>query len=207
VTELNTELRERAVLPVLIPLLAIVLTEVIVFSMSRVLLTVEKNQAVIVALGTTIAIMVGASFIAARPRMRSATIAGLLVVLFLGAVGAGAAALRQGPHYLKEEAASRPKLEVSAKDLAFSVKTLDLAPAGAIIDFTNADTQPHNMAIYPSENELDKAVFKGAIVPAGGKAEYDVGPMDPGDYYFHCDVHPTMSGDVVVKEASAEKSA
>ena len=46
-TETNTDLRERAVLPVLIPLLAIVLTEIIVFSMSRVLLAVDKNMSVV----------------------------------------------------------------------------------------------------------------------------------------------------------------
>ncbi len=206
---MNTELRERAVLPVLIPLLAIVLTEIVVFSMSRVLLAVDKNMAVVIALGAALAILVGAAFIAARPRLRSTTIIGLLVVLSLGAIGAGAYALREGPHYLKAEAASRPKIELSAKDLAFDKTALRISPTGAVIDFQNADTQPHNLAIYPSEEELESPLFKGAIIPAGGKTEYEVGPIEPGDYYFHCDVHPTMSGDVVVKEPdeSTEQTA
>jgi plastocyanin len=201
VTEINTDLRERAVLPVLIPLLAIVLTEIIVFSMSRVLLAVDKEMAVVVALGTALAILIGAAFVAARPRMRPQALIGALVVLGLAAVGAGAVALKEGPNYLKEEAANRPKLELSAKDLSFDKKALEIAPSGAVIDFQNADTQPHNFAIYPSEDELDKALFKGSIVPAGSKAEYEVPAIDPGEYYFHCDVHPTMSGDVVVKES------
>ena len=204
---MNTDLRERAVLPVLIPLLAIVLTEIIVFSMSRVLLAVDKNMAVVIALGAALAILIGAAFIAARPRVRSATIIGLLAVLGIGAVGAGAYALREGPHYLKEEAANRPTIELSAKDLAFDKKALQISPSGALIDFQNADTQPHNLAIYPSEDELETALFKGSIIPAGGKAEYDVGPIEPGDYYFHCDVHPTMSGDVVVKEPDESSEA
>jgi plastocyanin len=207
VTELNTDLRERAVLPILIPLLAIVLTEVIVFSMSRVLLAVDKNKAVVIALGTALAILIGAAFFAARPRMRPSTIAGVLVVLLIGAVGAGAYALQQGPHYLKEEAADRPKLELSAKDLAFSTKTLEFPPSGAVIDFRNADTQPHNLAIYPSEEALEDPLFKGAIVPAGGGAAYDVEPIKAGKYYFHCDVHPTMSGEVVVKAEAKEQEA
>ena len=206
-TEMNTDLRERAVLPVLVPLLAIVLTEIIVFSMSRVLLAVDKNQAVVVALGAALAILIGATFIAARPRMRSSTLVGLLVVLGIGAVAAGAYALREGPHYLKEEAANRPKIELSASDLSFDKKELQLSPSGAVIDFQNADTQPHNLAIYPSEDELDKALFKGSIVPAGGKAEYEVPAIAAGEYYFHCDVHPTMSGDVVVKEPDATTEA
>jgi plastocyanin len=207
VTEINTDLRERAVLPVLIPLLAIVLTEIIVFSMSRVLLAVDKNMAVVIAMGAAVAILVGASFIAAQPRMRSTTILGLLTVLALGAVGAGAYAMREGPHYLKEEAANRPKIELSAKDLSFDKKQLQISPSGALIDFQNADTQPHNLAIYPSEDELETALFKGAIIPAGGKTEYDVGPIEAGDYYFHCDVHPTMSGDVAVREPDEASEA
>jgi plastocyanin len=185
-----------------------VLTEVIVFSMSRVLLAANKDQAVVIALGTAIAIMIGASFFAARPRISPRAVAGFLVLLFVGAVAAGAVAYQKGPLYLKEEAANRPKIELSAKDLAFDKKEVEISPAGAVIDFKNADTQPHNFAMYPSETELDKALFKGAIVPASGSAEYDVGPIEIGTYYFHCDVHPTMSGDVVVKEAAAaEKSA
>ena len=206
-TEINTDLRDRAVLPVLVPLLAIVLTEIIVFSMSRVLLAVDKNMAVVIAMGAAVAILVGASFIAAQPRMRSQTVIGLLTVLALGAVGAGAYAMREGPHYLKEEAANRPKIELSAKDLAFDKKQLQISPAGALIDFQNADTQPHNLAIYPSEDELDTVLFKGAIIPAGGKTEYEVGPIEAGDYYFHCDVHPTMSGDVAVKEPDEASEA
>jgi plastocyanin len=209
VTEVNTDLRERAVLPVLIPLLAIVLTEIIVFSMSRVLLAVDKNMAVVIALAAAIAILIGAAFVAARPRMRSQTLIAGLVVLGIGAVGSGAYALREGPHYLKVEAANRPRIELSANDLVFDKKALELSPAGALIDFDNADTQPHNLAIYPSADELDAALFKGSIIPAGGKTEYEVGHIEPGEYYFHCDVHPTMSGDVVVKEPehSAEESA
>ena len=199
-SQTNTDLRERAVLPVLIPLLAIVLTEIIVFSMSRVLLAVDKNMAVMIALGVAVAILIGASFIAARPRVGSRAVMGLLVVLGIGAVAAGAYAMQQGPHYLKEEAANRPKIELSARDLAFDKKALQISPSGALIDFQNADTQPHNFAIYPSEDELDSPLFKGSIIPAGGKTEYEVGPIEPGEYYFHCDVHPTMSGDVTVKE-------
>lgn len=206
--EENADLRERAVLPILIPLVAIVLTEIVVFSMSRVLLALDKNGAVVVALVVAVAILIGAAFIAARPRMRSSTILGLLVVLGVVAVAAGAAAMRAGPHYLKEEAANRPKLDVSAADLAFDTDRLELSPGGAIITFDNADTQPHNIAIYPSEEQLEEPLFKGEIIPGGGSVTYEVGRIEPGEYYFHCDVHPTMKGEAVVEEhAPAEHEA
>ena len=202
-TQMNTDLRERAVLPVLIPLLAIVLTEIIVFAMSRVLLAVDKNMAVWIALAAALGIVIGASFVAARPRMRPQALVGALVVLGLGAVGAGAYAMREGPHYLKEEAANRPRIELGAADLAFDTKSLELSPAGAVIDFNNADTQPHNLAIYRSEEELESPLFKGSIIQAGGRTEYEIEPIEPGEYYFHCDVHPTMNGEVVVEEGDA----
>lgn len=192
------ELRERAVLPILIPLAAIVLIEIIVFSMSRVLLATGRMTAVAVALGTAIAILAGASFIAARPRFPTRTLTGLLTVLLIGAVAAGAIALKEGPAYLKEEAASRPKVAVTAKNLAFSVKTLKLAHEGTIVDFTNADTQPHNMAVYASKDKLDQAFFKGQITQPASESTYEIGKLAPGKYYFHCDIHPTMNGEAVV---------
>jgi len=55
----GTELRDRAVLPVLIPVLAIVLVEILVFSFSRVLLAAGEMPAVGIALATALAILVG----------------------------------------------------------------------------------------------------------------------------------------------------
>lgn len=201
----DVDLRERAVLPIFIPLIAIVLTEIIVFSMSRVLLAVDKNAAVVIALGAALAILIGAAFVAARPRMGSSAIVGLLVVTGLVAIAAGAAALREGPHYLKEEAASRPTIDVSAEDLAFDTDELEMPPAGAVIKFTNSDSQPHNIAIYESEENLEQALFKGEIVSGGGSVTYEVGRLEPGEHYFHCDVHPTMKGTVAVAEGEAEQ--
>jgi plastocyanin len=177
--------------------------------MSRVLLAVDKNMAVWIALAAAVGIMIGAAFVAARPRMRPQALIGGLVVLGLGAVGAGAYAMKEGPHYLKEEAANRPTIELSARDLVFDKKELELPPSGAVIHFANADSQPHNVAIYPSEDQLDSPLFKGAIIPGGGSTDYEIEPIEAGEYYFHCDVHPTMSGDVVVaaSEGSPEGAA
>lgn len=194
---MNTEMRERTILPVLIPVLAIMLTEVIVFSMSRVLLASGKNAAVAIALGTALAILVGSAAIAAGKRVRTSSIVGLLVLLGLVTVAAGAVAFQRGPAYEKEEAANLPTVKISAKDLAFSTKKLGLSTAGAKIQFTNADTQPHNIAIFADE-AMTKNVFRGEIVQGGQKATYQVGPLKAGMYHFHCDVHPQMEGEAEV---------
>ncbi|HYZ93632.1 MAG TPA: cupredoxin domain-containing protein [Actinomycetota bacterium] len=199
---MNQDLRERALLPVLIPIVAIIATEVLVFSMSRVLLAAGEQGAVVIALGVSVAILVGSAAVAANKRTRTASVLGLVTVVGLVAVAAGAVAMQRGPAYEREEAANLPEIEVSANNLAFDTKTLELAPSGAEIHFENADSQPHNIAIYPSASELNEPLFKGDIVPAGQKTVYKVGKNAPGEYYFQCDVHPTMNGKAVVEQGA-----
>jgi len=200
VTDERNELRERAVLPVLVPVLAILLTEVLVFSMSRVLLATGGKQAVAIALGTALAILIGATLIANAPKASTAAIMGPLTIVALGVIVAGAVAYKHGPVYPKEKAGEKTAaLAVSASNVKFSVKELDLPAHGASIDFSNQDTQPHNIAIFPSAKQLTTPLFRGAIVQPGQKASYEVGDLKPGSFYFHCDVHPTqMFGTVVV---------
>lgn len=199
----NTELRERAIYPILIPLGAVVIVEIVVFAMSRVLLVSGKTPATLIALAAAVGIMIGASFVAARPRMSSRAIAGLLVLTGIVTVGSGAWALTQKPFYEREAEANRPEVAVSAANLAFDTDELHLAAGGTVIEFDNADSQPHNIAIYPSEEELNESLFKGEIIDGGASTTYEVGAIEAGTYYFHCDVHPTMQGEAVVEEGAA----
>lgn len=199
---MNQDLRERAILPVLIPIAAIVVTEILVFSMSQVLLAAGEQMAVVIALAAAVAILVGAAAIASSRRIRPASVIGLLLVLGVLAVAAGAVAMQRGPAYEREEAANLPRINVSAENLAFDTKTLELSPQGGIIQFANADSQPHNIAIYPSASKLNDPLFKGDIIAAGQKTTYKVEAIEPGEYYFHCDVHPTMNGKTTVEQGA-----
>jgi plastocyanin len=92
--------------------------------------------------------------------------------------------------------------EVTASGLAFDTNEIDLAagePTKLTFDNQDAGT-PHNVAIYPSESEItpDKALFQGEVVTGPTKVTYDIPALDAGTYYFHCDIHPTMNGTVVV---------
>jgi plastocyanin len=196
------ELRDRAVLPVLIPVLAILLVEVLVFSYSRVLLAAGEMPAVGLALAAALVVLLGAAAIAASERMRSATITGLLVVVGLGVVVGGAAAAKKGPFWGNEPPQSAlPGVDVSAKALAFSTKTITLPPDNAVIKFKNEDNQPHNIAIFKTSKDLNAPLFRGTITQPGTTDVYKVGSLTAGQsYYFHCDVHPTqMFGTVTVK--------
>jgi len=88
---------------------------------------------------------------------------------------------------------------VTAQNIAFSPTELSL-PAGqaSTITFDNADAGvPHNIAIY-NDSSLSQNLFTGEIITGPTTAEYHVPALDAGEYYFHCDVHPNMSGSVVV---------
>jgi plastocyanin len=90
-------------------------------------------------------------------------------------------------------------LTVTAKALEFDTDEIDL-PAGqpTTITFDNQDAGiPHNIAIYNDES-LSETLFQGEQFPGIDSQEYPIPPLEPGTYYFHCDVHTTMSGSVVV---------
>lgn len=198
---MNQELRERTILPILIPVVAVILTEIVVFSVSRVLLAAGEQGAVIIAVAVAVAILVGAAAIAAGRRIRTSSVVAILVLAGIATVAAGAYAIQRGPAYEAEAAASRPTIEVVAADLAFDTDTLELSSEGTVIDFDNPDSQPHNIAIYPTEASLNDPLFKGEIIQAGQSITYEVPAIRPGEYYFHCDVHPTMNGTAVVSPA------
>jgi plastocyanin len=91
-------------------------------------------------------------------------------------------------------------ITVIAKNLAFDTKQIDL-PAGVqtTITFENQDAgTQHNIAIF-TDDTLSTVVFRGELVTGPNTVQYTIPALDPGTYYFHCDVHPTMNGSVVVK--------
>lgn len=72
-----------------------------------------------------------------------------------------------------------------------------------VIDFDNQDPAAtagqHNIAIFPSATALSDVLFRGDLISGPATAEYEVPALAAGQYYFHCDVHPQMTGQVVVE--------
>jgi plastocyanin len=70
------------------------------------------------------------------------------------------------------------------------------SPAGKpfALAFENEDEGvQHNVAIY-RDASAKGALFVGDLVPGPTTVTYDVPALDPGGYYFRCDVHPQMNG-------------
>ena len=99
-------------------------------------------------------------------------------------------------------------LDIVAKAVAFDTNCL-VAPAGQAFEITldNQDAAVgHNVAIWTkSPAEGGTALFTGEVFPGVAKQTYKVPALDPGTYYFQCDVHPTtMFGTFVVVDSKAK---
>lgn len=77
---------------------------------------------------------------------------------------------------------------VMAKDFAFTDAT---AAAGAEVAFENDDDVPHTLT-------ADDGAFDTGNVE-GGSSEAVTAPSEPGDYSFHCEIHPSMTGTLTVE--------
>ncbi|WP_406114125.1 cupredoxin domain-containing protein [Kitasatospora purpeofusca] len=82
---------------------------------------------------------------------------------------------------------------VTIKDFKFDPATLTVAP-GTTITVTNQDSAGHTLtAIAPNAGAFDTGLLEQ------GKSATITAPTTPGSYPFHCDIHPTMTGTLVVQ--------
>jgi plastocyanin len=92
-------------------------------------------------------------------------------------------------------------INLAAQNMAFDQATLTV-PAGAkvTIIFQNKDSMPHNFALY-NNSSASQTIFKGDTISGPNKTvEYSFNaPDNPGEYFFRCDVHPSvMTGKFIV---------
>jgi plastocyanin len=77
---------------------------------------------------------------------------------------------------------------VEAKD--FSLTSLSVAP-GTEVTFENYGEKPHTMT-------ADDGAFDAGRVEPGEKTTITA-PSEPGDYPFHCEIHPSMTATLTVE--------
>jgi cytochrome c oxidase subunit II len=108
----------------------------------------------------------------------------------------------------KKEAASgcpddpNPR-SIAAKDIAFNKDCL----AGPVnrefqIEFDNQEAVPHNVAFFEGQDPSSPRILPEAETePFAGprSVTYQLPALEAGAYYFHCDVHPGMSGKLNVR--------
>ncbi|MGZ5352720.1 MAG: cupredoxin domain-containing protein [Actinomycetota bacterium] len=86
-------------------------------------------------------------------------------------------------------------ITITAQNIAFDVGCIE-APAGEPFEivFDNQDPDQHNVSIYPNADELQDPILQEPPFGGPDTVTYQVPALDAGDYYFQCDVHPTMNG-------------
>jgi plastocyanin len=89
---------------------------------------------------------------------------------------------------------------ITAEGVAFDTDEITVKAGEEVtIEFTNNDSVDHNVAVYETP-DADQEIFSGETFSGPDTKTYPPFPApDPGTYYFHCDVHPTMNGDFIVE--------
>jgi plastocyanin len=89
-------------------------------------------------------------------------------------------------------------VDVSAADLAFDANLIQATAGEAFtVTFTNNEGIPHNFSVYTEEG--GDAIVQGDVINEGETDEVEVPALEPGEYYFVCDLHPEMNGVIVVE--------
>jgi plastocyanin len=71
---------------------------------------------------------------------------------------------------------------------------------GDKITVTNKDTLPHTVTSGTGPTDPNSAKqFDTSIIEPGATADIETTNLTPGDYPFHCTVHPYMTGKLVVQ--------
>ncbi len=89
---------------------------------------------------------------------------------------------------------------IMAEGYSFSTETITV-PAGSevTVEFDNRDDGvPHNVAVY-TDSSAAEAIFVGEVITGPTRVTYTfTAPGTPGNYFFRCDIHPSMHGAFIV---------
>jgi plastocyanin len=196
----DDKMRDRLILPVLIPVGALAFVLFLALAMSQILLNVHPAVATAVAISVAINMLISFSVMAAKPNAGRPLMMVLIAITALPLVFGVAAAAGLAPAENEEhgggEGEGAPSVVLAAQGLAFEQKELNIpADTPFTLNFNNKEAQPHNVSILEAKGSPN-ALFRGAIVTGPKAIDEEVEAIPAGEYYFQCDVHPTMNGTV-----------
>ena len=182
--------RDRLVLPLLLPLLSMFAVFLYVTNISRVFLASGENVSVLVGTIVTLGILVGGAAISASPRLRSSTLVIVLAGFTVLVLSAGLLSL--GPSEEKASGGGGFKqptgppvatLDVDAlASFSFQAKEFTVSPPGVIeINYNDVGGGTHTLVFTdPKLSGFQLAVPQG---PKTGKVQ-----LTPGSYTIYCTI-------------------
>lgn len=206
---MKRDVRDRLLVPLLLPVGILVVIAAVLFGFSRILLAVTHTAATGTALIVAGAIVAFSAVASSRPQIRVSTIVSMVAGAAGVAMLAGGIAVAVVTEGVEEvpggEPEGPPGIVVVAQNIAFDTDTIELVadtPTTITLDNRDAGVQ-HNLAIY-ADDTRSEVLFQGELLTGAGTADYQIPPLPAGEYYFQCDVHPAMNGTVVVAAAGVE---
>ncbi|MDF3039904.1 MAG: blue (type 1) copper domain protein [Thermomicrobiales bacterium] len=141
------------------------------------------------SVGTTGAIAAKGAVTMEQMRERRSNLAGVLTALALVALTTGTGMLPAAQaQEVTPSAQLRDEAAVSIANFAFQPDTLQVA-VGTAVTWTNSDSTAHTVT-------SDTGAFDaGALAPG---ASFTQTFTTPGTYTYHCQIHPFMTGTIVV---------
>ena len=123
------------------------------------------------------------------------------ILLALGLIAIAAISAACSSTTAKPPAPSGPAVDgptIVAKDLKFQQTTVEVkAGQNVNLHFDNQDSAPHNVAIF-TDSSAATPISVGEVITSA-KADQVVPALQPGSYFFRCDVHHDMTGTIVAK--------
>jgi len=189
----DTPLKTRALLPLFIPLVSIAIVAMLVLNISRVFLAGDKDAALVMGIVITLSILVGASILAAAPRMRTSSLAMILCALFFVVSMAGLVSL--GPSLDDSEGGGGSGL-VNPPGKATSTVAVSAGPGlsfngvkntgkytakTGIVQINYGGDAGHTLAIQ--DPKYAEFLLKSNGSPKSGKVQ-----LAPGNYTIYCTV-------------------
>lgn len=215
---MKPDVRDRLVLPLLIPLGIVAFIALVAGGFGMVLLFNPIEVSVVIAIVVAGGLLAAFGFASSqRPeelnRAKRAVIASMVVApLLVGglvAVDVIPTSAQKVAHVECEFCIPEDAVEVVANGIEFEQETLQLPESGEVsILFENEDVNiDHNVAIAPlgpdGEPLRDEPIFDGEIFRGPDRRVYTFeAPEEPGTYFFWCVVHPeVMTGEAVFGSA------
>ncbi|HEX2850712.1 MAG TPA: cupredoxin domain-containing protein, partial [Acidimicrobiales bacterium] len=160
-------------------------------AISRLLLSLSKDFAPLIAIVIAFAILGVAFLLSTMENIGRQALATLAVLTGVLVVGAGVAGAVKGERAHASEAGSNVEIPIIARANGFNTNQLAL-PAGtpAVIHLRNDSDQPQNFSIY--NHKGGTALATGETVEPGkdGKVSWTTPSNGNGTYYFQSDSNP-----------------